>query len=51
MGNINLGQSSCLNLDTERNVEKNVHHHICESSINYHKSTLHGWPTVIMRYQ
>ena len=24
MGNINLGQSSCLNLDTERNVEKNV---------------------------
>ena len=24
MGNINLGQSSCLNLDTERNVEKNI---------------------------
>ena len=45
MGNINLGQSSCLNLDTERNVEKNVFtiKFVCESSINFQIS--------LMRYQ
>ena len=51
MGDINLGQSSCLNLDTKRNVRSKecFHHQICESYINYHKSALHGLPTVIVR--